>query len=353
MINSQYAYDYVYEKILEELREKGRENMPVLPSEKEYCEKFGVSLTTVRRALDRLNNEKIIVKMKGQGSVIADNVRCLKFVPNKFIGVLMVPFDDIQGRMFERKFVYVNPYAQKIYKSVYNELKDTYDLLIDTIGAEDIPKKFPISVLSRADKILLLGETRTETISYLHSAGKCVVVYNFFEKGIDVARVNGDERLQYKTMTEWLIANGHKRIASINGINFFSESIERYMGFQEAMIMSDIYLENRFIKWGDMTPESGYCITKELLALPQIPTAIVCVNDGVAMGACDAITEAGLTVGKDVVVTGHDNYAEDGKYAIPTIDPDYDGVGKQIAAMLRRETWLDEEIIHAGKPIIR
>lgn len=51
MINSQYAYDYVYEKILEELREKGRENMPVLPSEKEYCEKFGVSLTDRKRVV--------------------------------------------------------------------------------------------------------------------------------------------------------------------------------------------------------------------------------------------------------------------------------------------------------------
>lgn len=354
MINSHYAYDYVYEEILNELKRKGKENISVLPSEKEYCKRFDVSLTTVRRALDRLYREKIIVKIKGKGSVISDKVRCLKVPPNKFIGVLMVTFDDIQNeKAYESKYHYINPYAQKIYRSVYNELGDEYNLLIDTMEPGEVEKKFPSSILNRADKIFIVGEMKRGILDYLYSLGKYVIVYNYFEKEVSVARVNNDERLCFRNMTEWFIRRGHTRIACINGVNFLSETIERYMGFQDAMITNGIYIENRYIKWGNMTPESGYYLTKELLSLPEPPEVIVCVNDGVAMGAYDAATEAGLTVGKDVFLSGHDNEMPDDKYLVSTIDPDYDGIGKEIAAVLRRETWIDDEIIHPGKLIIR
>ena len=353
MINFHYAYDYVYEQILNEIKEKGKET--VLCSEKEYCERFDVSLTTVRRALERLYKENIIVKIKGKGSVVSQMVRNLKMPNNRFIGVLMLPFDDIQSQSVEiGKYEYVNPYAQKIYKSIYNELGSEYNLLLDTINAADVPTKFTKSVLNKADKIFLIGEIRGQTIKYLQSLGKCLVTYNFFEKDVSVTRVNNDERKQFKLMTEYLIGQGHTEIACINGDNLFSESVERYMGFQDAMITSDIYIESKFVKWGDMTPESGYALTKELMNLKRKPTAIVCVNDGVAMGAYDALEELGYKVGEDVVLSGHDNcYVPDDKYLVSTIDPEYEKVGKKIAEVLKRETWIDDEIVMPCKLIIR
>jgi len=355
MINLHYAYNYVYEEILKELKEKGKENITILSTEKEYCQRFDVSLTTVRRALDRLYKENIIVKVKGKGSVISDKVRCLKMSPNKFIGVLMLPFDDVQSESISQgRYRYVNPYAQKIYKAIYNELGSEFDLLLDTIPSGEISQKFTTSVLNRADKIFVIGEIKKEVIEYLYSHNKCVVAYNFFEKDVSVARVNNDERLQFKNMTEWFISQGHTKIACINGANVFSECIERYMGFQDAMITGDLYIENKYVKWGDMTPESGYFLTKDLLSLADPPTAIICVNDGVAIGAYDAITEAGLTVGKDIFLSGHDNCKmPDGKTLVSTIDPDYESVGKKIVEVLRRDTWIDDEYIVPGKMIIR
>ncbi|MBQ7372978.1 MAG: substrate-binding domain-containing protein [Clostridia bacterium] len=354
MINFHYAYDYVYEQILNELKEKGKDT--VLCSEKEYCERFDVSLTTVRRALDRLYKENIIVKIKGKGSVVSSMVRCLKIPENRFIGVLMLPFDDIQSESISSgKYRYVNPYAQRIYKTIYNELGFKHDLLLDTIPANEIKTKFPNSVLNKANKIFVIGEISAETVEYLHSLGKCVVLYNFFDKNVTVTRVNNDERLQFRLMTEHFIKQGHVKIACINGANLFSESVERYMGFQDAMIMNDLFIESKLVKWGDMTPESGYALTKELLAVPsQRPTAIVCVNDGVAMGAYDAIEEAGLKVGVDVFLSGHDNCEmPSDKYEVSTIDPDYESIGKRIAEVLERDTWIDDEIVIPGKLIIR
>lgn len=353
MIDFHYAYEYVYEQILNELKEKGKDM--VLCSEKEYCERFDVSLTTVRRALSRLYDENIIVKIKGKGSVVSNMVRCLKMPDNRFIGVLMLPFDDIQSESVSSgRYVYTNPYAQKIYRTIYSELGNEYDILLDTIPVEEIREKFPSSVLNKTDKIFAIGEISGEIIRYLQSLGKCVVVYNFFEKNVSVTKVNNDERLQYRLMTEYFIKQGHTQIACINGVNLFSEALERYMGFQDAMIRNDLFIESKFVKWGDMTPESGYIFTKELMKLSQIPTAIVCVNDGVAMGAYDALEEMGYKVGKDVFLSGHDNHEPlNKKYAVSTIDPNYEAVGKQIAEILKRDTWLDDEFILPGKLIIR
>ena len=243
MINSLYAYQYVYDAILKELQERGADERTELPSEKEYCERFDVSLTTVHRALDRLYKENIIVKIKGKGSFISHKVRKLKCEKNRFIGVLMIPFGDVQENVYEARYHYLNPYAQKIYKTIFCELSGEYDLLIDTLENAELEKKFPDSVLNNVEKIFIIGETRRESIEYLHSRGKCVVAYNFFEKDIAVAKVNNDERLQYKNITEYFIRQGHKKIACINGVNFYSEAIARYMGFQDAMVVNDIYID--------------------------------------------------------------------------------------------------------------
>lgn len=353
MINFHYAYDYVYDQILSELKEKGKDT--VLCTEKEYCERFDVSLTTVRRALDRLYKENIIVKIKGKGSVVSEMVRAFKMTDNHFIGVLRIPFDDIQlDSISFGKYIYENPYEKKIYQTIYNELKNEYNILIDTIPADELEKKFSLSVLNQAEKIFVVGEASKKVIHYLHSLGKCVVVYNFFEKKVSVTRVNNDERLKYKEMTDYFIAQGHTKIACINGFNLLSETLERYMGFQDAMISNGLFVESKFIKWGDMTPESGYLLTKELMALPNKPTAIVCVNDGVAMGAYDALEELGVNIGKDVMLSGHDNCEmSDKKYLVSTIDPDYESVGRRIAEILKRDTWIDDETIIPGKIIIR
>jgi DNA-binding LacI/PurR family transcriptional regulator len=56
--------------------------------------------------------------------------------------------------------------------------------------------------------------------------------------------------------------------------------------------------------------QGGYEGAKSLLNRVAPPTGIVCVNDLVAMGAMEALTEAGLCVGEDILVAGFDNIEE-------------------------------------------
>lgn len=352
MIDSRFAYEYVYEQILHGIKDGELKENGYLLSEKEYCRKFDVSLTTVRRALERLRSEGIVEKVKGKGTYLSSKVRCICCPSNPYVGMLVLSSSE-QARPEARKTTYVNMYAHSIYKAIFRELHGTYNLLLDTIDDNDVEARFPSSVLSRVDKIVLLGETRRSVVEYLHAQGKLLVAYNYFEPDVQICRVNNDERRKFGEIVNHFVRNGHRYIACINGINNYSESLERYMGYQDAMILNDLYIDPRYVKWSTMTPEDGYELTKELLAIEPRPTCIVCINDGVAMGAYNAIEDAGLVPGKDVSVTGHDNALTDKKYQFTTIDPLYERVGKLIADKLRRTTWIDDDTIQEGTLIIR
>ena len=60
---------------------------------------------------------------------------------------------------------------------------------------------------------------------------------------------------------------------------------------------------------GDYTEEGGYSGAQRLLRLDPPPTAIFASNDLAAVGALNAVEEAGLAVPRDVSLVGYDNTA--------------------------------------------
>ncbi len=355
MIDTHYAYQYVYDEILKEIDSVGLGNFTYLLSEKELCQKYDVSLTTVRRALEKLREEEIIIKIKGKGTIVSPKVRRIKMPYNRFIGVLYLSNEDRRKPVETKKYPeFVNPFGEKIYSAIYNALGGEYDLFLTNPNQHDFYETFHESVLQRVDKIMCIGQVDKKLIEFLQSHGKCVIVYNYFYEDVDVCRVNNDERKKFLEMTQHFIDAGYRRIACINGSNQFSEYIERYLGYQEAIIKNKLSFEMSYVKWGNMTPESGYNFAKELLSCAKRPEVIICANDGVAMGVYDALKDAGLVPGKDVVIAGHDNLEFDNEqYRFTTIDAQYDKIGKIIAQKLCRETWIDDTTIQEGKLIIR
>ena len=56
--------------------------------------------------------------------------------------------------------------------------------------------------------------------------------------------------------------------------------------------------------------EGGYQAMQQLLQLPQMPTAALCFNDLVAIGAMQALSAAGKTPGQDFALVGFNDVAE-------------------------------------------
>src|SRR6185369_14671756 len=104
-----------------------------------------------------------------------------------------------------------------------------------------------------------------------------------------------------------LVDLGHRRIAFIAGRISSSAANERREGYQLAMAEHVGPAPSELMVQGDYSIVSGCEAARRLLALTPRPTAIVSANDFMAYGAIDAITRAGMSVPKDLSVTGFDD----------------------------------------------
>lgn len=110
-----------------------------------------------------------------------------------------------------------------------------------------------------------------------------------------------------RSSTQLLLENGHRDIAFINGPSSYWAAEQRRLGFESALHdCGDPRIKARQFS-GDWWPESGYSVTKHLVAEEPPPTAILCGNDRMALGCYDALREEGLEVPRDVSVLGFDN----------------------------------------------
>lgn len=107
--------------------------------------------------------------------------------------------------------------------------------------------------------------------------------------------------------TRHLIDSGHRRIATITGEIWMEAAQDRLKGYRRALATADIPFEPTLVVEGDWSASSGYDATRQLLALPEPPTAIFCQNDRSAIGCYEALKEAGYDIPTDMAVVGYDD----------------------------------------------
>jgi len=115
--------------------------------------------------------------------------------------------------------------------------------------------------------------------------------------------VSGTQKL-----TSHLVTHGHRRIAFIGGPLHETSGKERLEGYKKALAKNGLPIQERLIKVGDWTKDSGFQLTKELLEASKRPTAIVAANAFVALGVIFALREEGLKVATDVALVSFDDY---------------------------------------------
>jgi LacI family transcriptional regulator len=135
--------------------------------------------------------------------------------------------------------------------------------------------------------------------------------------------------------TRHLIARGHRRIGFLCGPAGDTLS-ERLDGYRRALGEHQIDANASWIVEGVPSREGGARALHALLDLPRAPTAAVCYNDVVAFGALAALTERGLTAGRDFDLMGFDNVMGSAQTqpALSTVDVAPAMQGEQAARLL-------------------
>ena len=113
-------------------------------------------------------------------------------------------------------------------------------------------------------------------------------------------------------LTRYLIGLGHRRFAFIAGEPDSPMLDDREIGFRKALAEGGIAIVDDLLLHGDLIVDGGHRAMRQLMSLPDPPTAVVCVNDEMAIGAMSEARAMGLTIPDDVSIVGFDDirYAE-------------------------------------------
>ena len=171
-------------------------------------------------------------------------------------------------------------------------------------------------------------------IRLLQAEGVPFVVYGRTLDGLDYPYVDIDNEGGIGKMVDHLIQLGHARIAGIVEPAGLTKSVQRRCGLRAALDARGV-LNPELIVDGHYTRESGYSGTRRLLARADRPTAIVCADDLMAVGACAAASDAGLRVGRDVSIGGFDDaFGDDLRPGLTTICNPARKIGQMLCQML-------------------
>jgi DNA-binding LacI/PurR family transcriptional regulator len=146
--------------------------------------------------------------------------------------------------------------------------------------------------------------------------------------------VSAADREGARQLTEHLLSAGHERIAFLTTAVPWSMLEQRVCGYHDAL--SAAGLPAQVCSGGTWTAASGAIQAAQVLSTAPRPTALMCGNDLLALGAIRTAREHHLKVPNDIAVTGFDDFdfAEFADPALTTVQiPGYD-VGRTSGQML-------------------
>ncbi|MCF7802751.1 MAG: LacI family transcriptional regulator [Candidatus Marinimicrobia bacterium] len=159
-------------------------------------------------------------------------------------------------------------------------------------------------------------------------------------QGIHASVVDIDHVSSTKSAVKYLIDSGHSKIIHFSGPEYTSHTMDRIRGVREAYSESSlVFQEDKVLVSSGSRLEGGYETAMSYfrdLPTDEYPTAIVCYNDLIALGAIAALTELGIDVPGDVSVIGDDDIEFAKRFPIPltTIHTPKIELGQKAAELL-------------------
>jgi DNA-binding LacI/PurR family transcriptional regulator len=152
-------------------------------------------------------------------------------------------------------------------------------------------------IVSEMDDSLIEELTESRLPVVFHDAGRVTP---------NAAHITVDWEKPMRKTVEYLYSLGHRRMAFVGHHTALASLQARRQAFLNALEHYSHSVE--FATEADVdSPEGGRMATRHLLASGFEPTAILCVNDFMAIGALRELQSRGLSVPGDVSVTGFDN----------------------------------------------
>lgn len=275
---------------------------------KEVAREAGVSYQTVSKVL------------KGQGSVSPETearihavVHRLGYRPNVRARDLRVQRSHLLGYSWqpEPPDVY-NPILEKFLQSLIEAAEDRNHHILTFAwqqGSDRLEEYRNLILSARIDGLILSSVDFDDArVAYLMDSNFPFVAFGRANPDWDFAYVDVDGGEGIRQVTEHLLGLGHRRIGVLAWPASSRTGEDRLKGYHGAMQAAGLSPDPAWIVRGENTVAAGAEMAHRLLAAPgPRPTALICMSDTLAVGAINAARTLGLTVGRDVSVTGFDD----------------------------------------------
>ena len=139
-------------------------------------------------------------------------------------------------------------------------------------------------------------------------------------------------------LTRYLIGLGHRRFGFIAGEPDSPMMDDREIGFRNALAERGIAVTPELMVHGDLIVSGGRRAMRHLMSLSAPPTAIVCANDEMAIGAMGEARAIGVAIPDDVSIVGFDDirYAEAMNPPLTTVAQPAEEIGERCFRRLAR-----------------
>lgn len=292
----------------------------------------GVSIATVSRSLRGLPDVAAATRDK-----VLTAARELDYVASPFAARLASGRSSTIGIVVP--FVHRWFFAEVLGAVELTLSEAGYDLLLHNLGNSAGRERFftTLPVRKRVDAVVVVSLALSEDeVEALTSLDLPIGLLGAAHPGFFSVRI--DDVAAAKQAVEHLVSLGHRRIALIGGDTDdpmrFTPPHHRLTGYRETLLAAGITPDDSLERLGYFTVDGGEAAMRDLLALPERPTAVFAESDEMAYGAIRAIRKAGLRIPEDIAVMGFDDHATADVLDLSTIRQPVADQGRRLATAL-------------------
>jgi len=275
----------------------------------DIAERAGVSLATASRALAGREgvSEEVATRIRRisqeLGYVANPYARTLAGGASSTVGLVVHQVDD--------------PYFSEIAGGVI-QVADEQNLLVQICHSGRDPdhelRQIRHLIAQRVGIIIVAGsgysdpriegEARAELSAYRRTGGR-VAVIGRHSLGVDA--VLPDNEAGGRALGAHLLELGHRRIAVAAGTPGLTTIVDRMAGVTAALRGGDLSLDDLAVVHTDFTRDGGVTAAEEILRSHPETTAIIALNDAMAMGVLSTLRAHRVAVPERMSVVGFDD----------------------------------------------
>jgi LacI family transcriptional regulator len=299
---------------------------------KSIAQDLGVSVVTVSKVLH--NHADISSDTRKR---VLRRMKQVNYQPNPAARALSTGRSNLMGLVVPDL---VHPFFAQVAKVISAKLRaHGYSLII--ASSEESPqlerREIDQMIARRVDALFLAStENHSSGLQKLKEKGVPFVLLDRRFSGLTANFVGINDVAVGSLATKHLIQIGCETIAHISG-SHVSTALDRRMGYQQTLADHGMTLPPGYtVKQVDHDGDStGYASMKKLLLLNPRPDGLFCYNDTIALGAMQAVLEAGLKIPGDIAIIGCGNAHFDNLLQVPltSIDQDAEGLGDKASRL--------------------